>query len=262
MKVLSKKEIKNLFYIAINNLKRENKSSSLGFIWLIVGPMVEALVYSILFGVLMPGNVEGISKLPWIVVGVFSWSFLSRAFLAGVDSFYRNKHLVTKIKFPLKNIPIIHIIMENIRFIFFWIIVLPILWLYHIFPTINYLWMIYAFIATSAFLVASTRLFSVFATLIVDVAKFIEVIFAMVFWGSGVLYDVENIKSHSMVVYYILKFNPFTYLVSLWRHIFINKPVFDGDILNQVVFWSFCIFMYIYGTYAFNKFKGDFADII
>lgn len=262
MKVLKSKELKNLFYIAINNLKRENKASSLGFVWLIIGPLVEALVYAILFGVLMPGNVEGISKLPWIVVGVFAWSFLSRAFLTGMNGFYKNKHLVTKIKFPLKNIPIIHIIMENIRYMFFWVILLPVLWYYHIFPTINYLWIIYAFIASYAFLLASTRLFSVFATLIVDVSKFIEVIFAMVFWASGVLYDINIVKAHSLIAYNILKYNPFTYLVNVWRHIFINKPVFNGDISNELVFWGLCIVMYLYGTYAFNKFKGDFADII
>lgn len=257
------KNLKNIFYIAINNLKRENKATSLGFVWLLFNPLVEAFTYTIIFGILYKGSVDGVNKVPWVVVGSFTWSYLSKSFLSGMDSFYTNKHLVTKLKFPLQNVPLIHVVMELLRFGLFFILMIPMLVMFKIYPSINYLLLIYAALASSVFLVGATRLFSTLGTLVKDISKFISAIFGIVFWLSGVVIDINIAKQNFYPIFVIMKLNPFEYLVGLWRDILINKNIFlPQNLMYHGVFWVITIFIYVLGTHLFNKFKGDFADIL
>lgn len=255
--------LRNLLYIAFNNLKRENKATSLGFVWLMFNPLIEAATYSLIFGIFFPGEVDGVNKLPWIIIGSFTWSYLSRAFLSGMDSYYANTHLVTKLKFPLKNIPLIHIAMEYLRFMLFWVIIVLVLWVFKIYPTFNYIWIIYATIASTAFLVAATRLFATIGTLVKDISKLINALFGIVFWLSGAILDVNSLKDTHHTIYLLIKLNPFEYLLNTWRDIFINKSIFvSGQWTYHILFWSTTLVMYLLGNYVFKKFKGDFADII
>lgn len=258
-------KIGNIISIALNNLKKENRSSSLGYLWLLINPIVEALTYSLVFGVFFPGSEDGFPKLPWIVVGVFTWSFLASSFLGGMDSFYANAHLVKKIKFPLESIPQIKITQEFFRYLLLIILIIILLALYSSFPTIKWFFLIYAFIASAFFLNAATKVVSVIATLVKDVQNFISAIFQVLFWISGVVMNINNdtIKLDHHYIYVIMKLNPFEYLVSTWRNTFINRIVIDQSfILYSITFWTISIILYLIGKLLMNKFKGDFADII
>lgn len=257
------KNLQNLIYIAINNLKKENKAASLGAVWLLINPIVEASIYAVIFGFLYGGEINGISKVPWIIIGSFTWSYLAGAFLSSMDSFYINKMLVTKLKFPLNNIPTIHIIMEQLRYFLLFIIMIPILLAYKIFPTWNYLFLIYAFIASNAFLIAASKFFSTLSTIVRDAGKTVHALFGALFWLSGVVLNLDDIKTRFHVAYVIAKLNPFAYLVNLWRDILLNTNVFTtGTYTYHIVFWVWTLLFYITGKVIFKKFKGDFADII
>lgn len=254
---------RNLLYIAFNNLKRENKATSLGFVWLMFNPLIEAATYSMIFGIFFPGSVDGVNKLPWVVIGSFTWSYLSKSFLSAMDSYYNNVHLVTKLKFPLKNIPLIHIFMEYLRFMLFWVIIITLLAFFKIYPSFNYLWIAYASVASTIFLVAASRLFATIGTLVKDISKLINALFGIVFWLSGAVLDINTLKNSHHAIYVLIRLNPFEYLLNIWRSVFTNKEVFvQGDWIYHGVFWTITIVLYFVGNIVFEKFKGDFADII
>lgn len=257
------KNLQNLIYIAINNLKKENKGASLGAVWLLINPIVEAAVYAVIFGFLYGGEVNGISKVPWIIIGSFTWTYLAGAFLTSMDSFYLNRMLVTKLKFSLDSIPVIHIIMEQLRYFLLFIIMIPILIFYKIYPSWNYLFLIYAFIASNAFLVSASKLFSTLSTIVKDAGKIVRALFGALFWLSGVVLNLDDIKSTYHLIYVIAKLNPFSYLVNLWRDVLLNTNIFTTGVYTyHIAFWLITLLLYITGKVIFKKFKGDFADII
>ena len=199
----------------------------------------------------------------WALLAV--WGFFSKAkgFLSGIDSFYSNSHLVKKIKFPLENIPQITVVQEYFRYLLLIILIFIVLAIYHIYPSLTWFLIIYSSLATILFLNAATKFVSVLSTLVKDIQNIVSAVFNVVFWISGVVFDVETIKNTHKTIYSIIKVNPFEYLISTWRKVFLNKFVVDSNFIKySIIFWTTTFVVYLLGKITMNKFKGDFADII
>jgi teichoic acid transport system permease protein len=258
-------ELRMASYISINNLKRENKGTSLGFLWLIINPLITALTFSLIFGVILKDDSgkENAPNLLWILSGFFAWFFVSDAFIQGSFSIMKNKNLVTKIVFPLHLLPVIEILNSFFKFLILLAIYYVIQLFFGRFPTLHTFELIYAFAAAFIFLIGITRLFSVIVTFYRDFGNFLNSIVQLLMWGSGVLIPLnDNVEQ---TIQTIIKANPFWYIVRMFRDSLLStenhfwSPTYYKE---TIVFWTITVILYIMGTTTFNKKKNDFSDVL
>lgn len=246
-------------YLAKANLKKENKATSLGYAWLFLSPLITATTFGIVFGIIFGGTKDNIDAFPWQMAGFFPWYFLSDAFVSGSFSLVNNKNLVTKLVFPLELLVIIEFWKNSYRFIVLVLITTVILLIYQIYPSIHWLQLFYAYIASFAFIYGVTTLFSTLIVVFKDLGNFINSIMQMLFWASGVVWSIYEV-SHPAVS--ILKLNPFLYLVNVYRNAFLSRLWFWEEPQEALIFWSITIFFIFSGRYLFKKNRQDFADFI
>jgi hypothetical protein len=85
--------------------------SKLGAFWMLLGPLLEVLVYALILSSLMLSRVPGISGpfgyAIYLTAGTVAWSLFSEIVTRCLSVFTSNAHLLKKIAFPAMCLPMI-----------------------------------------------------------------------------------------------------------------------------------------------------------
>ena len=82
------------------NLKVKYRYSFFGFLWTLLVPLSQALVYYAVFNVILKVQIP--HYLVFILAGILPWAFFSQSILEGMDSVVGNASIVTKVPVPLQ----------------------------------------------------------------------------------------------------------------------------------------------------------------
>jgi lipopolysaccharide transport system permease protein len=95
-----------LYYLSLREIKLRYRQTNLGVVWVILQPLVPAVIFAVLFGNFgrLPSN--GQPYLLMVFTGVVAWGFLSNAVSRGSGSLVANSNLLSKIYFPRIIIPL------------------------------------------------------------------------------------------------------------------------------------------------------------
>ncbi len=95
-----------LYYLSLREIKLRYKQTNLGVVWVILQPLVPAIIFAVLFGNFgrLPSN--GQPYLLMVFTGLVSWGFLSNSVGRGSGSLVGNSNLLSKIYFPRIIIPL------------------------------------------------------------------------------------------------------------------------------------------------------------
>ena len=198
------------------NSEAANAKNRLGRWWTVLLPTVQALVYGLIFGVLM-GSSRPDNYIPFLFTGVFLFSFMSGAFGAGAGSVTGNLGLVRSLSFPRMLLPV-QATIQQVFNLLPQMVLLLLTWVVFAQP-ITFKWLLLIPIAF-LMIMFSTGLALVSARLTVhiqDLAKLIPFVIRIVFYTSGIFFNMEHVLKDYPVALEIEKYNPVYVFVSLAR---------------------------------------------
>ena len=105
------------WFLAMGNLKARNASTSLGFFWWVLNPLIMAAVYFLVFGVIFEGRRGDADFIAWLLSGVFVFNYTATAMTSGANSILANRRLLVNIRFPRLVLPMSAIIETGIGFV-------------------------------------------------------------------------------------------------------------------------------------------------
>lgn len=113
--VLSRREF--LMVLSRSKVEASNRNTYLGYIWSVLTPLLNSLVYVLIFGLLL-GTREGMSNvIGFIVVGTFIYGFFSSSVMGASKSIKSNLRLVQSMQFPRVILPVSVIMSELLALI-------------------------------------------------------------------------------------------------------------------------------------------------
>ena len=204
------------FTMARFNSEAANAKNRLGRWWTVLLPTVQALVYGLIFGVLM-GSSRPENYIPFLFTGVFLFSFISGAFGAGAGSVTGNLGLVRSLSFPRMLLPV-QATIQQVFNLLPQMVLLLVTWVVFAQP-ISWNWLLLIPI-TLLMVMFSTGLALVSARLTVhvqDLTKLIPFIIRIVFYTSGIFFNMERVLKNYPIALEIEKYNPVYVFVSLAR---------------------------------------------
>ena len=86
------------------DLRGRYQASVLGFLWTFIVPLCQLLVYTVVFSVILPNNVDKFYL--YLFVALIPWNFFSSCLTAGSSCVIQQQSLVNKIYFPREVIPV------------------------------------------------------------------------------------------------------------------------------------------------------------
>ena len=255
-KVFQRKElVKNL---VIKQLKVRYKSSSLGFLWSLLNPLLMMLVYSAVFSRLAREGAEGIDNYAaFLVIGLFTWNFFSGSLSDSVNAFMGNASLIKKVYFPRIILPVSSVLTNLVNYLLSLAVVFILLGIWGIYPN----WTIVYLPAVIFIMLLICAGFSFFlATLNVifrDIEHMIQVILLAWFFLSPIIYQLNEAiipaRYHGL---YLL--NPMARLIISFQQIlYFGEAPALSFLLPPL---GFGVFLFAAGYYFMARLEGIVVD--
>ena len=242
-------------------LKKRYSGSLLGTIWALVKPSIYIAVYWFVMAVGIRGSnkIEGINYGLWMIPGIIAWFFFNDVLNDSSSSILDNRHLVTKMVYPVETIPIssvlsfffVHLMMFGIVIAIFilsgfgigvYLIQLP----YYMFCGL-----------LLGFVVAF--LFSALSAISKDFKHVIRSLITALFWLTPSLWSLQKVPAPLKT---IIMANPFAYIVTGYRNCFVSKTWFFQQPGYLLYFWIFLTVAMFMAVFVFRKLRGEFADVL
>jgi homopolymeric O-antigen transport system permease protein len=254
------KELKNyrdLFYFLVwRDIKALYAQTILGFSWAILNPLIQIIIFSIVFGRLAKLSSEGIPYILFSSVAIIPWTFMSKSMTASSQSLITGQNMLGKVYFPRLIFPLTPILAKLIDF-FISILILLVLFIYFkIIPTWNLIFLplfLFLMICLSA---GVGMWLSALAIRFRDVKHAMPFAIRMLMYSAPIVYSASSISETYRVIYSI---NPIVGIIEGFRASFLGMPipwqfVWPGIITTMVLLFS--------GIIYFKRMERFFVDVI
>src|ERR1035441_2082551 len=129
---------KDLFLqLTLREIKGKYKQSILGYAWVILVPLLNLLVMSIVFSYFFRVPTKPIPYAIFLFVALVPWTFTSNAIASATSSIVGNGSLITKINFPREIILFSSVASKMVDLLLLSITLILFLFIYHITPRIT-----------------------------------------------------------------------------------------------------------------------------
>ncbi|HEY4400334.1 MAG TPA: ABC transporter permease [Lactobacillaceae bacterium] len=238
----------------------------LGLAWKILNPILQMMVYFVLFGLGLRGSHElGTTHTGyfavWLFGGMALFFYMQEGISKGSNSIRSQVGLVSKMKFPLSTLPTISILSNIWTLIVLWLLAIGAAAYFHFQLHFNIVGLLYVLIAMHLFVYGVALLLSTIVVLVPDVSALISFIMRVTLFMSGVIINLNGLHNAIGV---ILRLNPIYYLIESFRA-FYMKNVSLMDIIWQpttIIFWSVTLIVWLWGAHLHEKFKQNFVEYI
>ena len=203
-------------------IRSKYKNSFLGVVWSFLNPLLQIMVYAIIFSLILKNKQEHYAV--FLCAGIIPWTFFSVAINKSAFTIIENGNIIKKVYFPREIIPISVVFAETINFLISTIIILGFVIIGGIGIT-KYL-LLYPIILIAQYLVIISISFVVSSVCVYfrDLQHFIGIILQLLFYATPIIYSQDNIPSEYQ---WILKINPMTYIINAYRDIFYYQKAFE-----------------------------------
>jgi len=251
------KRLYNYRELLKTNIKKEirgkYKNSFLGVIWSFLNPLLQILVYAIVFPLILKNTQE--NYVIFLCCGLIPWTFFTASITRSAFTLIENGNIVKKVYFPREILPLSVVTSETVNFVISTIIILGFV-IFNGLGISQYI-IFYPLVLLAQYLLilAISLIISSISVYVRDLQHLIGVVLQMLFYATPIVYSAETIPQEFA---WILSLNPMTYIINGYRDIFYNQTMIDIVPLLILIVGS--ILGCIVGYLIFNKLQKGFAE--
>ncbi len=223
-------------------LRASVEANRLGIAWLVLQPAFNAIIYGTIFGMLQSGN-RAPDYPARVMIGVFLWGFFAHSLTDGAKSITGNRALVQSLAFPRLTLPLAEVIKQFLALLpalvllgiilpflgdrpsWSWLLMIPLLLLYLLFNA--------GVAMIGARLTVHVR----------DLTQLLPFVVRILFYTSGVLFDVSRLfKAHPWVIA-LYDFHPVYQVLQLARGILMGIEGVEPKYWLYFSGWAVVVFV-------------------
>ncbi|MDJ0465669.1 ABC transporter permease [Streptomyces sp. H27-C3] len=217
------------FIIAFSQAKltAQYSQAKLGQLWQVATPLLNALVYYLIFGILLETK-RGIPHevfVPFLVTGVFVFTFTQSSVMAGVRSISGNLGLVRALHFPRASLPISFALQQLQQLLFSMIVLLIIVVAFGSYPSLSWLLILPALALQFVFNIGLALIMARLGSKTPDLAQLMPFVMRTWMYASGVMFSIPIMLADKDVppwVTDVLQWNPAAVYMDLIRFALID----------------------------------------
>jgi len=240
-------------------LKSEVADSRLNFLWWVIEPLCFMLIYVFVFTVVFKNNTPYFAS--FVFVGQMLWDFFSRMVSGSVKLITNNRDLVTKVYIP----KYILLLSKSYTYLFKMFISLCITIIIMICQGVPFSWHMIFFIPVV--IVMYILSFGVglvlmhFGVTLNDLSNLTNILLKLMFYLSGVFYDISaRLGNKGFVGYALLRFNPTACLMHLARRCMLYGLIPSFKLLGMWLVIG--LLLTALGIHLIHKNENSYAKVI
>ncbi|MFI9150016.1 ABC transporter permease [Streptomyces sp. NPDC053367] len=208
-------------------LTAQYSQAKLGQLWQVMTPLLNAAVYYLIFGVLLQTKRGVPDYVPFLVTGVFIWTFTQSSILAGTRAISGNLGLVRALHFPRAALPISFCLQQLQQLLFSMAALAVILLGFGVPPTASWVLAVPALTLQFTFNAGMAMILARLGARTPDLAQLMPFVLRTWMYASGVMFSIDHILStHTDLPSWlgtVLQANPAAVYIDLMRFALIDS---------------------------------------
>lgn len=243
-----------VFSLVKRDLRGRYKGSVLGFLWTFINPLLQLVVYTVVFSVIMRAGID--KYYIFLFVALVPWIFFSSALTGGASSVLTSKDMVKKIYFPREVMPIAYVTTSFVNMLLSFVVVLAVLLVTGF--GINAVALLYLplIMIVEYVLALGIALLSSALTVYFRDLEYVLGIVAMAWqFLTPVMYSADMVPEELLPIFNL---NPMTPVIEAYRQILYYKQQPQLETLSQAAILGM-VFVGV-GYVVFRKLQRGFAE--
>jgi lipopolysaccharide transport system permease protein len=249
-----------ILQLTARDFKSRYLGSYLGLLWAFINPVVTILIFWFVFEVgFKSAPVGDFPFILWLMAGIIPWFFIAETLMGGTGAVVENSYLVKKVVFRVSMLPIVKLLSALVVHLFFVLVIFVIFSVYHIYPGLHSLQVIYYGFSAIVLLLGLTWLTSALTVFLKDVGQIVAMFVQFGFWLTPIFWSLQMVPEKYQIY---LKLNPAYYIIEGYRDSFVHKIWFWEHPVYTVYYWLFTGFVFVLGAVVFSRLRPHFADVL
>ncbi len=230
-----------LTYATSRNVSKYS-SSTLGQLWQVLTPLLNAAIYFVMFGIVLGGR-DGVENYPaFLLTGIFVFTYTQRSVTAGAKSISGNMSLIRALHFPRAALPLAYTIQELQQLAISMGVLVVIVLITGEVPTWYWLMIPVVLVLQTMFNVGAGLIMARMGASMRDLNQLLPFITRTWLYASGVFFSIQDkvvdAAGLPQWVATAMYLNPAAAYIEWMRDIFIYKHIPPAMVWAPCVFWA------------------------
>lgn len=251
------REYWDLFYfLVLRDIKVMYAQTILGFAWAILNPLIQIVVFSVVFGWVAKVPTEGIPYALFSSVAVIPWTYMQEAMTQSSQSLVQGQSMLGKVYFPRLIFPLAPAFARLVDFTISILLLSCVMFWYRVTPTWNLLYFP-VFLLLMVMVASGVGMWlSSFAIRYRDFKYAMPFVMKMLIYTAPIVYSAASIPDKYRLIYSL---NPIVGVIEGFRAALLGTPmpwayIWPGMLTAALVF--------VTGGLYFKRMERIFADVI
>ena len=236
-------------------IRGKYKASFLGVLWSFINPLLQVLVYAIVFPYMLRNT--GDNYIIYLITGIIPWTFFNTSLLSCVSCIKANAGIIKKVYFPREILPISSVVSGYVNFLISCIIIL----IFCIGSGVGISWHIIFVpllgLIEGVLILGAGMILGALDAYVQDLEYIMNFILMMAFYGTPVIYRLDTISATSFVGK-LVRINPITMLMNAYRDVFMMHQVPNME--SMCIVTAVAVVFLVIGYVVFKKLEKGFAE--
>lgn len=242
-----------IFSLVRKDLKTRYKGSVLGFLWTFVNPLLQLVVYSVVFSVIM--RVQMDKYYMYMFVGLLPWIFFCNCVQGGATSVMAGQDLLKKIYFPRLVLPIASVSGAFMNMLFSMVVMFAALFVSGKGVSVHIVYLPLLLLLLYFLGLGLAFVFSACNVYLRDLEHILGIITMSMFYVTPVLYPVSMVPERFLKLLYL---NPMTPMVLAFQDVLYYQRAPHLDTLIIVV--AYALIALVAGYFIFQRLQRNFVE--
>lgn len=253
-------EYRGLFFFLVRrDIKLRFQQTVIGFLWVVLQPLIQMLIFYIILGVLVKVPTGSIPYHIFFLSAFVVWQFFTQVVSNSAFSLVSNISVIVKSYFPRLALPLATVVNALIDFAVSFLVLLVFLLIDGNYPiTVRYFLLPLLLIITIFFSSGVGLLFGALMVVFRDTKNFLSFILMIWMYVTPIMFPITLAPEKYRILFYI---NPLTSLVETYRWVFLGQ----GDLPKVgylLISFIVAIFIWFCGAIAFRSMENRIADVM
>ncbi len=215
------------FIVAFSQAKltAQYSQAKLGQLWQVVTPLLNAVVYFLIFGLILEAD-RGFSRevyVPFLVTGVFVFTFTQNSVMAGVRAISGNLGLVRALHFPRASLPVSFSLQQLQQLLFSMVVLFVVAIAFGSYPSLSWVLIVPVLVLQFFFNTGLAMIFARMGSKTPDLAQLMPFVLRTWMYASGVMFSLPvMLADHPGWIADVLQWNPAAIYMDLMRFALID----------------------------------------
>ena len=251
------KDYRDLFFFLVwRDIKVLYAQTILGFSWAILQPLIQIVIFTIIFGKVARVSTDDIPYFLFSTVAIIPWTYMSQAMTQSSQSLVAGQKMLAKVYFPRIIFPMTPILARMVDFGISIVIIMVVMIYYRILPTLNLLFLPLFLVMMMATPLGIGLWLSALAIRFRDVKHAMPFVVRMLIYTAPIVYSATAIPETYRFIYSL---NPIVGVIEGFR----------SCLLGTAVPWTYIwpgiistFILLISGALYFRRMERVFVDVI